>query len=158
MTTVGKPVLAEATHTIQMGDVHRDPNTQSPAPPPTLRAPGEKVPDWDPASKNDANGQANREGPMKPVVFPKDTTKDPARTVDAHPEAAKPDAKTDADKKAADSTDPARKDAVATDPAKPAAGGDPDKSPAKPQAAPAQPAPAPPASNFYPDTPQPTFL
>jgi hypothetical protein len=158
MTTDGKPVLAEATHTIQMGDVHRDPNTQSPAPPPTLRAPGEKVPDWDPSSKNDANGQATREGPMKPVVFPKDTTKDPARTVDAHPEAAKPDAKADADKKAADSADPARKDAVATDPAKPAAGSGPDESPASPQPAPTQPTPAPPASNFYPDTPQPTFL
>jgi hypothetical protein len=153
MTTDGKPVLAPAVHTVQMGDVHRDPNTQSAAAPPTLRAPGEKLPD-----DKDPNtpGTLNREGPMQPVIFPKDTTKDPARTVDAHPDATKPDAtKTDADKKAADATDPAKKDAAKPDAAKPAAGGDPDKSPAKPQAPPAQAAPTPPASNFYP--PQPAF-
>ena len=100
MTTDGKPVLAEATHTVQMGDVHRDPNTQSAAAPPTLRAPGEKLPDDKSAN---TPGTLNREGTMQPVVFPKDTTKDPARTVDAHPDAAKPNAsKPDADKKAAD--------------------------------------------------------
>ena len=161
MTTDGKPVLAEATRTIQMGDVHRDPNTQSAEAPPTLRAPGEKLPD-----DKDPNtpGTLNREGPMQPVVFPKDTTKDPAHTVDAHPDAAKPDAtkpdatKPDADKRAADSTDPAKKDASATDAAKPAAGGDPAKSTAKPETAPTQAAPTPPASNFYLDTPQPTVL
>jgi hypothetical protein len=150
MTTDGKPVLAPATHTVQMGDVHRDPNTQSAEAPPTLRAPGEKLPD-----DKDSNtpGTMNREGAMKPVVFPKDTTKDPARTVDAHPDAAKPDAtKTDADKKATNGTDPTKKDA-ATDAAKPATGGDPAKAPAKPQAAPAQPPPTPPASNFYPAIP-----
>jgi hypothetical protein len=156
MTTDGKPVLAPAVHTVQMGDVHRDPNTQSAAAPPTLRAPGEKLPD-----DKDPNtpGTLNREGPMQPVIFPKDTTKDPARTVDAHPEAAKPDAaKTDADKKPADSTDPAKKDAVKSDADKPTSGSDPDKSPAKPQAAPTQPTSAPPASNFYPETPQPTVF
>jgi hypothetical protein len=136
---------------VQMGDVHRDPNTQSAAAPPTLRAPGEKLPD-----DKDPNtpGTLNREGPMQPVIFPKDTTKDPARTVDAHPEAAKPDA----DKKTADSTDPAKKDAAKSDAGKPAAGSDADKSPAKPQAAPTQPPPTPPASNFYPETPLPTVL
>jgi hypothetical protein len=151
MTTDGKPVLAPAVHTVQMGDVHRDPNTQSAAAPPTLRAPGEKLPD-----DKDPNtpGTLNREGPMQPVIFPKDTTKDPARTVDAHPEAAKPDA----DKKTADSTDPAKKDAAKSDAGKPAAGSDADKSPAKPQAAPTQPPPTPPASNFYPETPLPTVL
>jgi hypothetical protein len=156
MTTDGKPVLAPAVHTVQMGDVHRDPNTQSAAAPPTLRAPGEKLPD-----DKDPNtpGTLNREGPMQPVIFPKDTTKDPARTVDAHPEAAKPDAaKTDADKKPADSTDPAKKDAAKSDADKPTSGSDPDKSPAKPQAAPTQPTSAPPASNFYPETPQPTVF
>jgi hypothetical protein len=153
MTTDGKPVLAEATHTVQMGDVHRDPNTQSAEAPPTLRAPGEKLPD-----DKDSNtpGTMNREGGMKPVVFPKDTTKDPARTVDAHPNAAKPDAsKPDADKKAAENPDPAKKNASATDAAKPAAGGDPAKAPAKPPAAPA--APTPPSSNFYSQVPQPAF-
>jgi hypothetical protein len=151
MTTDGKPVLAEATHTVQMGDVHRDPNTQSAAAPPTLRAPGEKLPDDKSAN---TPGTLNREGTMQPVVFPKDTTKDPARTVDAHPDAAKPNAsKPDADKKAADGTDPAKKDTSTTDTAKPAASGDPAKAPAKPQTAPTQPPQAPPASNFYPATP-----
>jgi len=156
MTTDGKPVLAEATRTVQMGDVHRDPNTQSAEAPPTLRAPGEKLPDDKSAN---TPGTMNREGTMQPVVFPKDTTKDAARTVDAHPDAAKPDAtKPDPDKKAADSTDPAKKDASATDAAKPATGSDPAKSPARPETAPTQAAPTPPASNFYSDTPQPTAL
>jgi hypothetical protein len=154
MTTDGKPVLAEATHTVQMGDVHRDPKTQSAEAPPTLRAPGEKLPD-----DKDSNtpGTMNREGEMKPVVFPQDTTKDPARTVDAHPDAAKPGAsKPAADNKAAENPDPAKKNASATDAAKPAAGGDPAKAPAKPPAVPA--APTPPSSNFYSKVPQPAFL
>ena len=137
-----------------MGDVHRDPNTQSAEAPPTLRAPGEKLPD-----DKDSNtpGTMNREGAMKPVVFPKDTSKDPARTVDAHPDAAKPDAsKPDADKKAAENPDPAKKNASATDAAKPANGGDPAKAPAKPPAAPV--APTPPSSNFYSQVAQPAFL
>ncbi|MFC5864564.1 hypothetical protein ACFPT7_19810 [Acidicapsa dinghuensis] len=89
MTTDGRPVLAAATqqHTIELGDVHRNADTQAPAPPPTLRAPGEKLPD-----DKDSNtpGTMNREGPMKPVIFPKDTTNDPAHTVDAHPEKKQP--------------------------------------------------------------------
>ena len=46
MTTGGRPVVAQAgdTHKIQLGDVHRDPDTQAPVAPPTLRAPGEKLP------------------------------------------------------------------------------------------------------------------
>jgi hypothetical protein len=158
MTTDGKPVLAPAIHTVQMGDVHRDPKTQSAEAPPTLRAPGEKLPD---DKDSNSPGTLNREGPMKPVIFPKDTSKDPARTVDAHPEEhqAKPDAtKADADKKAADGTDPAKKDATKSDADKPATSGDPDKSTGKPQAAPTQPASTPPASNFYPERPQPTTL
>jgi len=140
MTTDGKPVLAEATqhdkHTIELGDVHRDPNTQAPAAPPTLRAPGEKLPD-----DKDSNtpGTLNREGPMKPVVFPKDTTNDPARTVQAHPDATKPDAsKPDATKKP-DSATP-----TATDGS--------EKSSPKQETTPVQPAATPPtqppASNF----------
>jgi hypothetical protein len=151
MTTDGKPVLAQATHTVEMGDVHRDPKTQSPEAPPTLRAPGEKLPQ---DSDSNTPGTLNREGGMKPVIFPKDTTKEPARTVDAHPDASKPDA----DKKAADRTDPAKKDTSTTDTAKPAASGDPAKAPSKPQAAPAQPPAAPPASNFYSAASQPAFL
>jgi hypothetical protein len=123
MTTDGKPVVAEVTHSVQLGDVQRDPNKQAPAAPPTLRAPGEKLPD-----DKDSNtpGTMSREGPMKPVIFPKDTTNDPARTVDAHPDATKAaKAKADADKADAAKSDAARKDAAAKDPdpAKPAGDG-----------------------------------
>ncbi len=93
MTTDGKPVVADAsphdTHTVQLGDVHRDPDRQAPAAPPTLRAPGEKLPTDDENAKQNA---ANRTGTMQPVVFPKDTTKEPARTIPAHPAPVSPDA------------------------------------------------------------------
>jgi len=162
MTTDGKPVLAEVSHPVQMGDVHRDPNTQAPATPPSLRKPGEKLPD---DSDSNTPGTMNREGPMKPVVFPKDTTNDPAHTVDAHPDATKAAAaKSDADK-----ADAAKKDAAAKDSgsAKPAAGDDSNKPENKPQAAPAQPSPAQqpaspatpaPNSNFYPSEREPASL
>lgn len=52
---------AQNVRIIKEGDVHRDPNLQAPAPPPTLRNPGEKVPD----------GQNRNAGEMKPVHFPK---------------------------------------------------------------------------------------
>jgi hypothetical protein len=128
--TVRQAEAQREIHPVQMGDVHRDPNTQSADAPPTLRAPGEKLPD-DKASPGDPNG-GNRVGPDKPVLFPKDTTKDPANTVNAHPEKAKPTAKADPD-----TTNEA--------PAKPAGN---DK--------PAQPAtPPPPSSNFYSEAPRP---
>jgi hypothetical protein len=91
MTTDGKPVVAalQETHSIELGDAHRDPDRQAPAAPPTLRKPGEKLPTDDEDAKQNA---INRTGTMKPVVFPKDTTKDPARTVPAHPAPTQPDA------------------------------------------------------------------
>ena len=64
MRTDGTPVITaeqQKTRTIQMGDVQRDPNREAPAPPPTLTAPGEKVPDV-------GNNPAAQ---MKPVQFPK---------------------------------------------------------------------------------------
>jgi hypothetical protein len=65
MRTDGTAVVATAeqqrTRTVQMGDVDRDPDKQAPAPPPTLTAPGEQLPD---TAKNPA-------GQMKPVQFPK---------------------------------------------------------------------------------------
>lgn len=59
-----QPVVAANanTHTIQMGDVQRNPDTQAPAPPPTLRNAGESLP------SDDQNGQ--RLGVMRPVRFP----------------------------------------------------------------------------------------
>lgn len=163
MTTGGRPVMAQAStqRTIEMGDVHRNPDTQAPAPPPTLRKPGEKLPD-----DKDSNtpGTMNREGPMKPVIFPKDTTNDPAHTVDAHPEkkqttpatnsngaatgtntksgATSSDSKSKDDKPAADSAnDPGKQ---TTDPGKPSTAPRPDYKPDS----------NPPSSSFYSAKPQ----
>lgn len=54
---------AENTHVIREGDAQRNPDTQAPAPPPTLRNPGETLP-----QDSDKNGQGQV---MKPVHFPK---------------------------------------------------------------------------------------
>jgi hypothetical protein len=86
MRTDGKPVLAEVQEhqqrKIELGDSHPDLDRQAAEAPPTLRQPGEKLP-------SDADGgqdpKRDRVGPMKPVLFPKDTTNQPARTVPAHP-------------------------------------------------------------------------
>ena len=63
MRTDGTPLVAADDHTriVKMGDVERDPNKEAPAPPPTLTAPGEKLPD---------NASQNQSGTMKPVEFP----------------------------------------------------------------------------------------
>jgi len=144
MMTDGRPVLAQTTQhdprKIELGDTHRDVDTQAPAAPPSLRAPGEKLP----IDNTAADPTQNREGPMKPVVFPKDTSNDPARTVPAHPKPAAPDATADASKTSGSTT--------------PAKTGDADKSKAKPDAAPQQTSPTPPpASNFYHERPQPAM-
>lgn len=93
MRTDGTPAVPADSHTkvIAMGDVYRDPNTQAPAPPPTLRNPGESLPDA-------ASGQER--GAMRPVQFPTQTADDypdasrlprtPAPADDAQP--AKPNA------------------------------------------------------------------
>lgn len=63
MRTDGTPVIAakQGARPVQIGDVERDPDTQAPAPPPTLSAPGEKLPELT------GNGSST----MKPVEFPK---------------------------------------------------------------------------------------
>jgi hypothetical protein len=119
MTTDGKPVLAEAKEQhqrkVELGDSHPDLDRQAAEAPPTLRAPGEKLP-----TDADTSGQdpsKDRVGPMKPVLFPKDTTQQPARTVPAHPAPAKP---ADADAKAVpDSTPDAGTDSAKPDSGKP---------------------------------------
>jgi hypothetical protein len=62
MRTDGTPAIAvNQGHPVHLGDVQRNPDTQAPAPPPTLTNPGEKLP-----------GVANTgAGQMKPVEFPK---------------------------------------------------------------------------------------
>jgi hypothetical protein len=64
MRTDGTPLdMGESkTWTAKVGDVERDPDTQAPAAPPSLRAPGEKLPAGDATT-----------GEMKPVRFPKQT-------------------------------------------------------------------------------------
>ena len=103
MRTDGTPTIAAAeqrTRTVQMGDVQRDPDRQAPAPPPTLTAPGEQVPD---AARNPA-------GQMKPVQFPKqkpDDYPDVAAARRADQAKAAEDAETE--KKAQDSNDESSK-------------------------------------------------
>ena len=178
LMTDGRPVMAQVTQTrektIQMGDAKRDEDTQAPSAPPTLRAPGERLPQDKDSNDGVGDKTINREGPMRPVVFPKDTSNDPARTVPAHPKpAAPPDDKTAADgsDKPADGNGAAAKPAAdksAPDksvPAKPAsdqpatgAVAKPDDKPqTTPDAQPAPPAPAKPQppSYFYGDHPQP---
>jgi len=155
MMTDGSPVLAQAKQhdprKIELGDTHRDADTQAPAAPPTLRGPGEKLPTDNAGAGSGADPTQNREGPMKPVVFPKDTSNDPARTVPAHPKPAAPDAPADASKTSGSTTPAKTGDA---DKAK----SDTDKSKAKPDAAPQQtPSTPPPASNFYRERPQPAM-
>ena len=84
LTTTGQPVIAAAQpteNTVQMGDVHRDPDTQAPTAPPSLRKPGENLPQDD----RNQTIQGSREGPMRPVIFP------PKHTDDSAPAAPSPD-------------------------------------------------------------------
>ena len=69
MRTDGTPLVAadQHTRTVKVGDVQRDPDKEAPAAPPTLTAPGEKLPD--------TAGQ-DRPGGMKPVEFPKEKPDD----------------------------------------------------------------------------------
>lgn len=69
MRTDGTPLIAGDAgnkHTVQIGDVQRDPDTQAPTAPPTLRNPGETVP----------SPHGTSAGDMKPVQFPKQKTDD----------------------------------------------------------------------------------
>jgi hypothetical protein len=66
MRTDGTPLEAKNnTRVIKEGDVEHDPNKEAQAPPPTLRNPGEKLPQDD-----DKDTQNGRVGVMRPVQFP----------------------------------------------------------------------------------------
>ena len=96
MRTDGTPLTppGPGPRTVQMGDVVRDPDTQAPAGPPSLRNPGEKLPTDD-----------KKIGVMKPVQFPKQKTEPPQPG--ANPEDAQPPAATPAQPaKPADSSQP----------------------------------------------------
>ena len=68
MRTDGTPLEASVpnTRTIKLGDSERDPNKEAPAAPPSIRNPGEKLPDHSDV------------GEMKPVQFPKQKPDDQA--------------------------------------------------------------------------------
>ena len=76
MRTDGTPLAPDnKTKTVALGDTVRDPNTQAPATPPSLRNPGESLPQDDP---NTHVGQ----GANRPVQFPK-------QKPDDHPDASR---------------------------------------------------------------------
>jgi hypothetical protein len=84
MRTDGTPLetAKSNTRTIELGDVQRNPDTQEPAPPPSLRKPGEKLPD-----QNIPGGDPNV-GVMRPVQFPKPKpAPQPGANPDGEPEA-----------------------------------------------------------------------
>lgn len=110
MRTDGTPVIAgnaPNTHTIEMGDVQRDPDTQAPAAPPSLRKPGESLPADD--------NKDSRVGVMKPVQFPKQQPDDepnarpsqPVGTTQTTPAPASPPASGGPQAMPADSSQPA---------------------------------------------------
>ena len=84
MRTDGTPLDPAAQQRVaKNGDVQRDPNTQEAAPPPSLRKPGEQLPDQDP--------NAPRLGDMRPVRFPAPKpTAQPGDNPDGEPAAATP--------------------------------------------------------------------
>jgi len=83
MRTDGTPLEAARTNTrtVAEGDVERNPDTQAPAAPPSLRNPGEKLPDDDNKSV----------GVMRPVQFPKPKpASQPGANPDGEPDAQPP--------------------------------------------------------------------
>jgi len=85
MRTDGTPLVpvSEQAKNAEIGDVQRDPDRQAPVAPPSLRNPGEKLPD------NQQNGQQN--GEMRPVQFPKPKpAAQPGANPDGEPEAQPP--------------------------------------------------------------------
>jgi hypothetical protein len=101
MRTDGTSLQPEDSHTrtVKMGDVERNPDTQAPAQPPSLRNPGETLPSSDNAD--------NRVGTMKPVQMPKPK---PAPQPGSNPDEEQP---------APDKTQHPPADASQTAPAKP---------------------------------------
>lgn len=67
MRTDGTPLAPANTRTVAMGDVVRDPNTQAPTAPPSLRNDGETLPQ---------DNSKESVGAMRPVQFPKQKSED----------------------------------------------------------------------------------
>ncbi|MGA9672046.1 MAG: hypothetical protein WBQ94_22735, partial [Terracidiphilus sp.] len=84
MRTDGTPLVASTAHTktTAIGDVERNPDTQAPNAPPTLRNPGEKLPD---------HTQSGQNGEMRPVRFPAPKpAAQPGSNPDGEPDAQSP--------------------------------------------------------------------
>jgi hypothetical protein len=92
LRTDGSPIetAENHTHVSKVGDVQRDTDKEAPAPPPSLRNPGEKLPN-DEANANNAGGQKNV-GVMRPVQAP---VKKPENQPGANPDSV-PDTTQDA--------------------------------------------------------------
>jgi hypothetical protein len=71
MRTNGAPVITAENRVkvVKEGDAQRDPEKEAPAPPPTLRQPGEQLPS-EQQSTNVPAGQRDRDK-MRPVQMPK---------------------------------------------------------------------------------------
>jgi hypothetical protein len=108
MRTDGTPAVQSSnTKTVAMGDVVRDPDTQAPAAPPSLRKPGEPLPQ---------DTQPSSPGVMGPVQFPK-------QKPDDYPDASKlprDHKQSDSDDSAKPSDQPAQPDSASPDTSKPA--------------------------------------
>ncbi len=88
MRSNGAPVVADnKVKIIKEGDVHRDPDREAPAPPPTLRNPGEQLPSD--SGSNLPAGQRNRDT-MRPVQMqkPKQPGDNPDTVPDAQPDSS----------------------------------------------------------------------
>jgi hypothetical protein len=120
MRTDGTPLEASnTTRTVQLGDAQRDPDRQAPTAPPSLRNPGEKLP------QDDDKTQAGRVGVMRPVQFPKSTQDEgaaqPAATQPSGPaQPATPASSDGSQPKPAATPQPAPADQPATPQSKPA--------------------------------------
>ena len=112
MRTDGSPLMPASnnTKTVALGDVVRNPDTQAPAPSPSLRNPGEQLP------QDQGQGKGSV-GTMKPVQFPK-------QKPDDYPDASKLPRQKPTDQEgqqpAADDSQPAKQDADKPDESKPA--------------------------------------
>lgn len=109
------PATEASTHTIQLGDVQRNPDTQAPTSPPSLRNPGETLPAED--------GKSSRIGVMKPVQFPKQQPDDEPNAHPTNPPSAStgtpPSASTASPATQSSSAGPAQPAPAKPDPAKP---------------------------------------
>ena len=102
MRTDGTPLekAENHIHIAKEGDVQRDPDKEAPAPPPSLRAPGEQLPSDDPSA--DKSGGQKNAGVMRPVQAPvKKPEYQPGANPDSVPDATSPDSPPAAAKPAA---------------------------------------------------------